>query len=146
MNKLQSATLAWLFVVALQPSSFGQSAPKEVMPCKAAHRIIAPKNPAIASNGKIFAGQSIVEAQFTVGENATVRIVEHPLSGNDLDAYHSTILVQHGYRERQYPLKDLIRGGEFLRIVEMPGSVQHPTQGPSSWRLNQHRLVLRKGS
>jgi hypothetical protein len=46
-----------------------------------------------------------------------------------LDAYHSTILVQHGHRERQYPLKDLIRGGEFLRIVEIARLCSTPDAG-----------------
>jgi|YelNatPaOPRAMG01_1025707.scaffolds.fasta_scaffold16491_2 hypothetical protein len=118
MKMLQLAISVCLFVAGLQPCLFGQSTPSAAAPCEAGHRIITPKNPARTSDGNISAGQSIMQAQMAVGQSATVRVVEHPRSGKDLDAYNSTVIVQNGPEKRSYPLKDLIKDGEFFRLVE----------------------------
>lgn len=118
MKTPQVAISVCILVAGLQPCLVGQSTPSVAAPCEVGHRIITPKNPARATDGSISAGQSIMQARIAVGQNATVRVVEHPRSGKDLDAYNSTIIVQDGPEKRSYPLKDLIKDGEFFRLVE----------------------------
>lgn len=130
IKKPQVEMLVCLLVVFASPCLFSQSATiPGAGPCKVVHRVIVPKNPARSSDGDILPGQSITQARITVGENATVRVVEHPRSGRDLDSFNSTITIQKGQTVQQYLLKNLIKGGEFFRLVETAKLCSSPSTG-----------------
>jgi hypothetical protein len=120
MKTVCKAGLLSLLVTALPPFLLAQlPVTVRASGCKNTHWIIAPKNPHISPDGSILAGQSIVQAKLVLDENTTVRVVEYPRSGKDLDNYNSTIVIQRGKESKKYPLKAQIKGGEVLRLVEM---------------------------
>lgn len=121
---------ASLLMAAMQCQLLAQSpVPSPAPRCENSHRTLAPKNPHMAANGSILAGQVIVQAKLILDENTTVQVVEHPRSGKDLDSYNSTIVIQRGREQEKYPLKELIKGGEFLRLVETVRLCSAPDQG-----------------
>jgi hypothetical protein len=112
------AILTGVLLGMSQPRSQAQSPPNAMtVPCRASPRIVAPKNPARTSNGSIVAGQSIVQGRIAVNETTMLEVVEYPRSQKDTDTYSSTIIIRNGVNS-QYPLKNLIKGGEFFRLVE----------------------------
>jgi hypothetical protein len=122
------ALFSGLLVLASQPRLMGQS-PVPVTPtCAPDHRVIAPRNPTDL-NGAIVPGQSLTQARIELGDKRSMRIVEHPQTGKDLDAYNSTIVVQGGPKVQAYPLKDLVKFGEFFRIVETARLCSAPDAG-----------------
>ena len=80
-------------------------------------------------DGSIVAGQVIVQAKLALDENTTAKIVESPRSGNDLDSYNSTVIVQRGQQQKKYPLEGLIKGGSLLRLVEVASLCGSSNQG-----------------
>lgn len=115
----QACLLASLSIAAMQPLLRAQSA--ESSPgsrCEESHRSLAPRNPRLRENGSIVPGQTIVQAKFEIDENTTIRVVEYPRLGKNLDSYNSTIIVQRGQGQKKYPLAPQIKGGEVLRLVE----------------------------
>jgi hypothetical protein len=112
--------LTSIFGTATQSYLLGQSpmtAPASG--CEDSHMIIALKNPRMLADGTILPGQSIAQARLALDENTTVRVIEYPSSGKDLDSYNSTIVIQRDQESKKYPLKVQIKGGEVLRLVEV---------------------------
>jgi hypothetical protein len=83
----------------------------------------------VGADGSIVAGQAIVQAKLILDGNTTVRIVEHPRSGTDLDSYNSLVIIRRGREQKKYPLDHLIRGGAVLRLVEVASLCSSSDQG-----------------
>jgi hypothetical protein len=115
----------WLLVslsaAAVQPLLLAQSpAPSHTLGCEESHRILTPRNPRLAADGRILAGQAIVQARLTLDESTTVRIVEYPRAGGKgLDSYNSTIIIQRGQEQKRYQMGRLMKDGSLLRLVEV---------------------------
>jgi hypothetical protein len=122
--------LASLSAAAMQPLLFAQSPEPSLAPgCVESHRGVVPRNPRIGTVGNVLPGQAIVQARLSLGGNTTVRIVEYPGSGNDLDHHNSTVIIQRGQEKRRYPIDRLIKGGSVLRLVEVASLCGSPSQG-----------------
>jgi hypothetical protein len=83
----------------------------------------------MGTSGIILPGQAIVQAKVTLDESTTVRVVEYPRSGNDLDHYNSTVIIQRAQEKKRYPIDRLIKGGSVLRLVEVASLCGSPSQG-----------------
>jgi hypothetical protein len=83
----------------------------------------------MGADGNILAGQAIVQAKLILDESTTVRIVEYPRSGADLDSYNSIVIVQRGQEQKKYPLGQLIKDGSVLRLVEVASLCASSDQG-----------------
>jgi hypothetical protein len=131
MNALcKTLLLAFLSAAVTQPVLLAQSPePSRPLGCMENHRVVAPKNPRMGADGSIVAGQVIVQAKLALDENTAAKIVESPRSGNDLDSYNSTVIVQHGQQQKKYPLEGLIKGGSLLRLVEIASVCGSSGQG-----------------
>lgn len=131
MNALcKTWLLASLSAAVTQPVLLAQSPePSRPLGCVESHRVVAPKNPRMGLDGSIVAGQVIVQAKLALDENTTAKIVESPRSGNDLDSYNSTVIVQRGQQQKKYPLEGLIKGGSLLRLVEVASLCGSSNQG-----------------
>jgi hypothetical protein len=122
--------LSSLSAVAMQPLLLAQSPePSQPLGCVESHRVIAPKNPRMGTDGNILAGQVIIQAKLTLDGSTTAKIVEYPRSGNDLDIYNSTVVFQRGQEQKKYPLERLIKGGSLLRLVEVASLCGPSNQG-----------------
>ena len=114
----------------MQSLLFAQSPePSQPLGCVESHRVIAPKNPRMGADGSILAGQVIAQAKLTLDGSTTAKIVEYPRSGNDLDSYNSTVIIQRGQEQKKYPLERLIKGGSLLRLVEVASLCGSSNQG-----------------
>jgi hypothetical protein len=80
-------------------------------------------------DGNILSGQAIVQAKLTLDGSTTVRIVEYPRAGADLDSYNSTVIIQRGQEQKKYPLDQLIKDGSGLRLVEVASLCSSSDQG-----------------
>jgi hypothetical protein len=125
---------AWLFAslsaAAMQPLLFAQSSePSHTLGCTESHRVIAPRKPRMGADGNILAGQAITQTKMTLDGSTTVRIVEYPRSGIDLDSYNSTIIIQRGQEQQKYALDRLIKDGSVLRLVEVASLCGSSDQG-----------------
>ncbi|RZU42418.1 hypothetical protein [Edaphobacter modestus] len=117
-------------LLATQQLAFAQTPiSSPAFACKEIHRTLAPKNPRMAADGSIIPGQAIVQESLTLSEGATVKIVEYPRSGKDLDSYNSTIIVQRGQEQKSYPVERLIKYGSVLRLVEVASLCTSSDQG-----------------
>jgi hypothetical protein len=83
----------------------------------------------LGADGNILAGQAIVQAKLVLDGSTTVRIVEYPRSGTDLDSYNSTVIIQRGQGQKKYPLGQLIKDGSTLRLVEVASLCNSSDQG-----------------
>lgn len=97
--------------------------------CENSRKVLAPKNPRMGAGGDIVPGQAIVQMKLALDEKTILKVVEYPRSGKDLDSYNSTIVIQRGQEPKKFSLKELIKGGEFLRLVEMARVCGSPDQG-----------------
>lgn len=119
-----------LSVAGMQPLLLAQSPePSQPLGCTESHRVIAPKNPHMGTDGNILAGQVIIQAKFMLDGSTTAKIVEYPRSGNDLDSYNSTVIIQRGHEQKKYSLERLIKGGSHLRLVEIASLCGSSNQG-----------------
>src|SRR5258707_5264340 len=105
-----------------------QTVRSHVLGCEESHRSFAPRNPKFEKDGSIIGGQSLVQSRFRLDEKTTVRVVEYPRSGRDMDDYNSTIIVQSGQEQRRYPLREMITNGAGLRLVETATLCASPDQ------------------
>jgi len=122
--------LASLSAAAMQPLLLAQSPESShTLGCAESHRVIAPRNPRMGADGNILAGQAIVQAKLTLDGSTTVRIVEYPRSGTDLDSFNSTVIIQRGQEQKKYPLGELIKDGSVLRLVEVASLCASSDQG-----------------
>jgi hypothetical protein len=124
----------WLFafmsVAAMQSLLSAQSAePSHTLGCTESHRLVTPRNPRLGADGNILAGRAIVQAKLILDGSTTVRIVEYPRSGTDLDSYNSTVIIQRGQEQMKYPLARLVKGGSVLRLVEVASLCSSSDQG-----------------
>lgn len=124
----------WLFAslsaAAMQPILFAQSPePSHNLGCEEGHRVIIPRNPRMGTDGNILAGQAIVRAKLTLDGSTTVRIVEYPRSGTELDSYNSTIIIQRGQEQTKYSIAQIIKFGSALRLVEIASFCASPSEG-----------------
>lgn len=87
--------------------------------CEETHRTIAGKNPRSTANGIIVPGQAIAQFRLALGQNTILRVVEYPTTGEDIDLWNSTIILQRGQEKTKFPLGRLIRYGDGLRLVEV---------------------------
>lgn len=97
--------------------------------CKEEHRVIAPKNPSLTADGSIVPGQSIVQAKFSPFQNLRINVIERPRSGEDLDTYNSTVVVEYKEKQQEYAVARLIKGGAALRLVEAASLCSSYTAG-----------------
>jgi hypothetical protein len=121
MTALQKLLLLLLCVVGIQTESlaFVQSATSPKMECKREHRVIAPKTPSRTADGSIAPNQALLQAKFEITNDTSVRVIEYPKSGDELDTYNSTVIVQRGRAQTRYDIGKLIKGGTVLRLVEI---------------------------
>lgn len=116
----KAALLASLLVTATPPYLLAQSpATVPASGCEETHRKIAGKNPPRTANGIIVPGQAIAQLRLALGQNTILQVVEYPTTGKDIDLWNSTIILQRGQEETTYPLGQLIRYGDGLRLVEV---------------------------
>jgi hypothetical protein len=87
--------------------------------CREMHRAITPRNPHYGEDGRIILGQSLLQGRIMVNATTIVKVVEFPRDGADLDEYNSTIIIERDSRKKRYRLRDLIKEGEGLRLVEI---------------------------
>ena len=122
--------LASLSAAAMQPLLLAQSPESShTLGCAESPRLIAPRTPRMGADGNILAGQAIVQAKLTLDGSTTVRIVEYPRSGTDLDSFNSTVIIQRGQEQKKYPLGELIKDGSVLRLVEVASLCASSDQG-----------------
>jgi len=122
--------LAFLLMAAMRSLSLAQSRAISAAPgCESNHRILAPKNPPVAADGSILAGQAIVQARLVLDENTTVRVVEYPRTGRDIYLWNTTIIVRRAHEAKRYPLRQLIKYGDTLRLVEVASLCASSDQG-----------------
>lgn len=127
---IRMSTLILLWMTAMRPYVFAQAAATpQISGCMESHRSFAPKNPKLAEDGSIIAGQRILQSRVEIDKGTTVSVIEYPSSGKDIDAYGSTIIVERDQQRKKYPLKELIKGGEVLRVVETAELCSAPDQG-----------------
>jgi hypothetical protein len=86
--------------------------------CIADRKLVAPRNPRFAADGGFLPGQVILQRSIRLNAETTVRIYEHPYTNGKEDEYDSTIVVDNHSRKTYYRVRDLIKYGESLRIVE----------------------------
>lgn len=126
----RTGLLASLLLATMQPILLAQSsATVPASGCENSHRTLAPKNPRMGADGNILPGQAIVQMRLAPAENTNVKVVEFPRAEKDLDSYNSTIIIQRGQESKRYPVRELIKGGEVLRLVETAGLCTSPDQG-----------------
>ena len=117
-------------LLAIQQLAFAQTPiSSPAFACKEIHRTLAPRNPRMTADGSIISGQAIVQESLILNEGATVKIVEYPRSGKDLDIYNSTIIVQRGQEQKRYSVERLIKDGSVLRLVEVASLCTSSDQG-----------------
>ena len=111
MRLLVLATLGFLIGAPqrVQSQDFG---------CVAAHKLVIPRNPREGSDGRFLPGQVLLQRSIQINPQTMVKVLESPSSGRDLDEYNSTIVVERGPIKDRYRVRDLIKYGELLRIVE----------------------------
>jgi hypothetical protein len=102
--------------------------PSHALGCAESYRLVTPRNPRLGADGNILAGQATVQAKLTLDGGTTVRIVEYPRSGTDLDSYNSTIIVQRGQEQTKYSIARLIKFGSALRLVEIASFCALPSR------------------
>ncbi|MGA3052843.1 MAG: hypothetical protein ABSD63_01430 [Candidatus Korobacteraceae bacterium] len=122
--------VAFLSAVAIQPLLLAQSPePSHTIGCEESHRVIAPRNPRMGTDGNILAGQAIVQARLVLDGNTNVKVVEYPRSLKNFDSYNSTVIIQRGQERKEYPIGRLIKFGSNLRVVEIASLCTSSNQG-----------------
>lgn len=131
MSTLLKVGLLGSLLLAAQTCLFAQATAAAVSTpgCENAHRVVAPKNPRVGSDGEIISGQAIVQMTLALDERTTITVVDYPSVGKHLDSYNSTIVVHRGQGIKKYSLKELVKGGEVLRLVEMARVCSSPDRG-----------------
>jgi hypothetical protein len=87
--------------------------------CREMHRVITPKNPRYGEDGRIIPGQALLQGKIMVNATTIVKVVEYPREGTELDEYNSTIIIERDTERKRYRIRDLIKDGEGLRLVEI---------------------------
>lgn len=126
----KACLLPSLLAAAMQPLLLAQTAvSSHTLGCEEVHRTLAPRMPRLAADGRILAGQAMVQARVTLDGSTTVRIVEYPRAGKDLDDYNSTMIIQRGQKQEKYPMARLMKDGSLLRPVEVASLCTSHDQG-----------------
>jgi len=126
----KAGLLSFVLMAAMRTPSTAQSpAPSLAPACKNSHRSFVPKNPRAGTDGTIIAGQAIVQANLVLDENTGLRIVEYPRPGKDVLLWNPTIIVRRAREEKRYPLRQLVRHGDTLRLTEAACLCESSDQG-----------------
>jgi hypothetical protein len=86
--------------------------------CREIHKAFAPKNSRIGPLGKLLPGQILVQARIILDSSTVVKVVEYPQSGPGFDDSNSTIIVEQNSTKKVFRIKDLIKYGSIMRLVE----------------------------
>jgi len=60
-----------------------------------------------------------LQEKIVVNASTVAKVVEYPRDGVELDEYNSTIIIERNSERKRYHIRDLIKHGEGLRLVEI---------------------------
>lgn len=109
-----------VFVLALiLPSPLLAQAPFLAYGCGTTHQAITLQNPRRDEDDIIIPGQRLLQVKFNLDQNTMVSVIEYPQSGQDIDLFNPAVVVRRDRKEQNYPLKQVIKDGDALRIVQV---------------------------
>lgn len=108
-----------LILALILPSPLLAQAPFLTYGCRTTHPAITLQNPRTDEDGLIVPGQRLLQVKFNLDPDTAVDVIEYPKSGQDIDLFNSTVAVLRNRQEESHPLKEIIQGGDGLRIVQV---------------------------
>ena len=119
-----------IFILALilPLSLLAQATPSLTYGCGTTGQAITLQNPRRDEDGLIIPRQRLPQVKFNLDQDIAVSVIEYPQS-DDIDLFNSTVAVLRTRQEESHPLKEVIKGGDGLRIVQVAHLCASPNLG-----------------